>query len=378
MNTGPVDAAPGAAGDSRTVRREFRALAVLICVALVLFGATRSLALFSHSVHARSAQQWYDEGETRMQAGQPAQAVLAFRKAMVNAPRERAYALALAGALAAVGRLDDADVVLREAHNRAPDDADINLQLARDAAARHDVAAAARDYRAALYGTWSGPARPNAPHRVRVELARMFIDHQQYSAATSELIIASLDDMPVAGSLEIGELLLRANESRRAFDTFDRILKAEPQHHEAAVGAARALFQLAEYPRADRYFRRAQALGPLAAQALSEAETCAFITALDPLAARLTPDERVRRLKYLLDLVGNRIGQCAAADGAGEIVTFRRRLSVAIVQRNPQLIDEGLSLIDEIERRAASACSLSDATHDGLLLMSAAHKSEGH
>lgn len=378
MITGDADQQNTGTVDARVVHREFLTLGALVVAALVLFFVTRRMAEAAHDVHANAARQWYAEGTRQFDTGASVSAIAAFRKAAVNDPRDRTYALALARALAAAGRSDDAETVLRYIREHASEDGEVNLQLARIAASRHDVTASARLYRNAVYGVWPTDNREGVS-RVRIELARMLIANGQPTAAASELMIVSLGLNDPAESVEVAGLMTQAQEYQRALDMFDRVLRAEPRNAEALAGAGDAAYRLALYARATRYFRQAMNVGPLPGSAAPEALTSEFVISHDPLAPRLLPEERLRRLLADLDLVVARMDACpAAADTRPDIARFRSTLRIEAVRRDPQLIEHGLELIDHVERSAQLSCGAPDPMHAGLLLMAAAHGVEGH
>src|ERR1051326_7382575 len=104
------------------------------------FFLTRAVAANNRSMSVQDAAAWYARGQRALADGRTDDAVEAFRRATVRDRGDRTYVLALAGAL--TRNPDDAAartllLTLREAD---PEDAEINLELARIAAGRHDVA----------------------------------------------------------------------------------------------------------------------------------------------------------------------------------------------------------------------------------------------
>jgi tetratricopeptide (TPR) repeat protein len=365
------------AGDDRIAQREFIMLGALFVAALLLFFVTRTMAVAARGVRAETAAEWYAIGQQRIANGTPNLAVSAFRKATVNAPRDRTYALALAQALSTSGDTNGAEAVLNRVRDTAPEDAEVNLQLARIAAARHDVTASARLYRNALYGQWAADATAS-PRRIRIELARMLIDNAQATAAASELMIAAIDVTDPGDQTSIGTLLVAAHEYQRAADLFRRALVADPGRVDALVGAGEAAFHLGAYANAVRYFQRATNRAPLTGVAAADAEVSRLILTLDPLGPRLAASERARRLVVLLGLIELRLAGCAqGADLARDLGTFEHDIRGDALRRDPDLMEHGIALLERCEREAAM-CGAQDATAAAIRRIAAAHPSEGH
>src|ERR1041385_8209583 len=118
--------------DHTRLRHELVQLSTLILVALAVFIATRELAAYSRRLQAADASAWYQRGLAALGSGDSVTAADDFRRAAAQNRDERTYALA----------------ALREA---APEDADVNHELAHVAAAHGNVPDAVRYYRNALY-----------------------------------------------------------------------------------------------------------------------------------------------------------------------------------------------------------------------------------
>ena len=143
-----------AAERSALIHREMVQLGVLILVATAAFLLTRAVAASNRDMSLRDAAEWYRRGQQRSTAGGVDDAIDSFRRATVRDRDEKRYVLALARALALKRDDDAARGVLLTLRESAPEDPDINLQLARLAAARQDVTEALRFYHNALYAPW--------------------------------------------------------------------------------------------------------------------------------------------------------------------------------------------------------------------------------
>jgi len=238
------------------IHREITQLGILIVGAVLAFLFTRAVAANNREANLRDAGEWYARGERALAAARLDDAVDAFRRATVRNRLDRRYMLALARALEARHDEDAARSVLLTLRESAPEDPEINLQLARLAAARHDVTETVRFYHYALYAPWPS-ADPDARRRSRLELVRFLLENDQRSQAVSELV-ATTADLPntVEAHLETGRLFVAAGDDGHALDQFQRALRLAPRNQEALAGAAEAAAQLGNDRLAETYRRR--------------------------------------------------------------------------------------------------------------------------
>lgn len=195
---------------SALVHREVIQLVLLIVVAVAAFWVTRAVAASNRGMSLSDAAAWFERGQREMSAGHLDLAVDALRRATVRNRTDRRYLLALAHALALTGDADAARRELLALREAAPEDADINLELARLAAGRDDATEAVRFYHNALYAPWASEAS-EARRRVRLELVRFLLTHRQPARATAELVALSTD-LPddVSHHLELARLFEQA------------------------------------------------------------------------------------------------------------------------------------------------------------------------
>ena len=244
---------------SALIHRETLQLSALIVLAIAAFLLTRAVAASNRDMSVRDAAEWFRRGRQAMDAGRVDEAIDALRRATVRDRDDKRYVLALAQALALKRDDDGARSVLLTLRESEPEDPDINLQLARLAAARQDVTEALRFYHNALYAPWPAE-QADARRRVRLELIRFLLTHGQGGRAVSELLALSTD-LPddSALRLEVAQLFARAGDNGHALEQFQRILRTAPQDGEALAGAGQAAFRLGDYPAAVRYLRIAPA-----------------------------------------------------------------------------------------------------------------------
>ena len=326
----------------------------------------------------RDAAAWYDVGVRQLQAGRAGDAVDSLRHATRRDRGNRAYGAALARALLAAGRGDDARLVLLDLRESAPDDPQISEELARLAARREDVAEAARYYRSALYGMWD-LGQNDARIRLHIEFIRFLLAHRQPTAALAELL-ALVPNLPddAAAHVEAGQLALSAGDHARAREQFSRALAMEPRNLEALLGAGEAAFADRDYIAVRRYL---SGVSNPSARAAYLRDMSELVLTSDPLAPRLTFAERQRRLAAALTQAMRRIADCTAVAQARSVeagarldalrrdaAAFEASLTPATLRASPDLIETGADLVDRLELESAGACGAPAGLDEALLI----------
>src|SRR4029077_5134395 len=132
--------------------------------------------------HRGAARAQHRQGDRRVPPGcrggsvrHPVRAC-ARRRAPAEDPPATRSALALAGALSSTAdRTDEARRILLTVREARPELGEVNLQLARLAAAGGNLPEAARYYHNAIYGVWTGDAERSRPREVRRELVGVLL-----------------------------------------------------------------------------------------------------------------------------------------------------------------------------------------------------------
>jgi Flp pilus assembly protein TadD len=363
------------------IHREIFQLSVLILVAIGAFLLTRAVAASNREMSLRDAAEWYRHGQQAINAGRVDDAIDSLRRATVKDRSDKRYVLALARALALKQDNDAARSVLITLRESAPEDPDINLQLARLAAARSDVTEALRFYHNALYAPWS-TEQADARRGVRLELIRFLLTHDQNSRAISELLALSTDlpdDTPLR--LEVAQLFAKAGDNGHALDQFQRALRLAPENSEALAGAGQAAFRLGDYMLARTYLRGA----PEADDVKNTREVVDLVLSNDPLANRLKSTERRRRLVADFSYAQQRLGMCLEERGGGQPTgdapALQREAHLFEDQLKPPAIleqdtvESGVDLIDRIERLVVQRCGPPTALDQALVLIGHQHGS---
>jgi Flp pilus assembly protein TadD len=366
-----------------SIHREILQVGVLILVAVAAFFLTRAVAANNRDMSLRDAAEWYRRGQQAIEAGRVDEAIDSLRRATVRDRYDRRYVLALAQALALKGDHDAARSVLLTLRESAPEDPDINLQLARLAVARHDVTEALRFYHYALYAPWPNE-QADARRRVRFELIRFLLTQDQASRALSELL-ALTTDLPDDGPLrlEVAQLLTRAGDNGHALDQFQRALRLAPESGEALAGAGQAAFRLGDYALAATYLRRAPAD---LAEVGNTREVADLVLSHDPLAGRLGSAERRRRLVTAFSFVQQRLSTCLEPRAGSQSTNDERALQNEAQEFEDQVkppaileqdtIEAGVDLIDRIEQHVIERCGPPAALDRALVLIGRQHRIE--
>lgn len=362
------------------IHREMLQLIALAVIAVAAFFLTRAVATNNRESSLRNAAEWYRRGEQALESGRIDDAIAAFRRASVKSRNNKVYNVALARSLTIKGDRDSARAILLTLRESAPEDASINLQLARIARDRQDVTEALRFYHDALYAPWPADAT-EARRRVRLELIQFLLTHGQPGDAQSELLAATADSPDdVTHHLELARLFSAAGDHEGALSQYQRALRLAPDNDEALAGAGQAAFDLARYALAQRYLNRTRAE---ATAVRSTREVVDLILSRDPLAPRIGTAERKRRLAENVAYATQRFGACVAQSSvSADDLTLQNEMGALAAQlKTPQAVDQdiieaGADSIDRIVHAIVARCGPATPTDQALLLIGGQHGGE--
>ena len=354
-------------------------LLVLTVGTSLAFLGTRTLANAERAARVRDADAWYAIGQRALADGHPAVAADAYRRALVRVRDDKRYGIGLARASFLDHDTDAAWNALASLREATPEDADLNVELARLAAARDDVPTATRLYHNALYAPW--PADSGATRRqVRIELITFLLAHDRASSAQAELL-ALTADLPdtAADHLQVAALFAAAGDHPHALEHYQRSVRLAPDNADALAGVGREAFQLGQYALARDMLRRAPSDAP-DVQALRDVTE--QLLSSDPLAPRLGAAERRRRLLDDLRYVQDRWTTCAArvpvnadetsiAHDLDMLITHPSALSVS-----QDAVESAIDLIDRALRGAVARCG-PQTPRDRALQLIARHANGG-
>lgn len=297
--------------------------APIILLALTL-AAVSGFAAVGHLVARYNANQQargrklYAQGVAAASAGRYDDAIAAFRAALTCDPANSQYQLSLARALRDSNdprRLDEAESYLLALWQRAPQDAAVNLALARVAAHRGSIEDAIRYYHNAMYGVWNRDPDSNRA-KARIELIEFLLKKGALANAESELIAlsSSLPPDPLA-HLQAAQLFEQAQDYYGALNQYREVLRLEPLNAAALAGAGEAAYHAGNYSAAQRYLLEALNANPQSASARELLESTNLILRNNPFHTHISDAERNRRLTAAFAQAENRLTQCAKQTG---------------------------------------------------------------
>jgi tetratricopeptide (TPR) repeat protein len=265
-------------------------------------------------VYAQRQQQlsvyWFQHGMTSLAAGKAQEAITDLRTALLYSHDNQQYLLALARALEAGDRIDEARSYLLSLLDYEPGSGQVNLELARLSQKSDDVRHAMRFYNGAIYGAWNED--PTAKRQqVRKELIEFLTSKGLKTQARGELLTLSAE-MPKdpSSQLWVANAFTRLGDDRSALDFYIASLRQNRKDTDALAGAGQAAFRLGRYREALGYFRRANALRPDPAT-LAQMALTSLILDLNPMESALSDAERRHRLVLSMDIADRRLQQCA-------------------------------------------------------------------
>jgi tetratricopeptide (TPR) repeat protein len=294
-------------------RRRLIVLAILTLVTVVLFILVSRLVTRFQANEKAIARHVFAHGQSLYQIGDAASALDDFRVALNYDPDNTQYQLNLARALRDSGKLPEAAAYLNTLWTRDPQDAVINLALARLAVRQSSLDGALRYYHNAIYGVW--PSNPDENRRTaRLELIDFLTKHKAFPMAQAE-ILSLMQSEPAKPTelLEAAQLFSNIDDPANALSTFQRVLESDPKNALALAGAGQSAFLLGRYRTAQQYFRQALALNPSDEANRQSMETTNLVLAADPFLRRISDAERNRRLITAFNAAGERLQSCAEA-----------------------------------------------------------------
>jgi tetratricopeptide (TPR) repeat protein len=368
--------------------------APLILLILTL-GAVGAFAAVGHLVARFTANQQargrklYAQGLADASATRYDDAIDAFRAALTCDPTNSQYQLSLARALRDSDdprRLDEAESYLIALWQRTPQDAAINLALARVAAHRGSIEDATRYYHNAMYGVWN--SNPDANHsKARVELIQFLLKKGASDKAESELmaLAASLPPGPAA-HLQAAQLFEQAQDYTNALSQYEEVLRFDPENPATLAGAGRAAYRSGNYATAQRYLQAAVNTDPQEAGSHQLLATTDLILRTDPFHGHISDAERNRRITAAFAQAETRLTECAAqmhddlktttASTASQLSSLQSRWMAAKPNlarlRSPaetDLPDSIMDIVFHIERQTAATCGQPQGLDLALLLV---------
>ena len=367
----------------RVLNREIFLLIALAVLAIGVFIFTRKMAAKEQQLDARVAAIWYQEGERQLSSGQVEKAIESLRKATSDAVGNPTYTLALANALAAGNHDAEAEQTLLRLRESDPEDAEINLQLARLAAKRGEIDDAVHYYQNALYGRWAGSQVDERILQLRLELIRFLLAHQKRNIALSELLILETD-LPQSADAHVqaARLFLQAGDAQHALKNYAKAIELDKDNVEALTEAGETAFHLGNYEQADEYLKAALELSPEAQKTRQLLSVTEMVLSDDPLEPHLAKQERQERLLRGFEQARQRLEGCLSQNPDkqnAELAALNERARALEAElhskrtADSELTRSGVELIYKIEKAVSVACGKPEGLDEALLLIGQKH-----
>ena len=369
--------------------------APLILLILTLAAAT-GFAAVGHLVARYNANQQsrgrklYAQGLADASAGHYDDAIAAFRAALTCDPTNSQYQLSLARALRDSNdprRLDEAESYLVALWQRSPQDAAVNLALARVAAHRGSIEDATRYYHNAMYGAWNSDPDANRS-KARIELIQFLLKKNAIANADSELMALSTS-LPAdpAAHLYAAQLFADAKDYSGALTQYREVLHLDPSNSTALAGAGDAAYHLGNYTTAQHYLQAAVNKDFQAADARRLLAITDLVLRNNPFQSHISDAERNRRITAAFAQAEKRLIECAQQKGvdlhtggstsSSPLAALQSRWMATKPDlyrlRSPaetDLPDAIMDLVFQIEQQTASVCGPPQGLDLALLLIS--------
>jgi tetratricopeptide (TPR) repeat protein len=362
-------------------------LLILTLAAAVSFAAVSHLvARFTANQQARG-RKLYAQGLTQASAAHYDDAIATFRAALTCDPTNSQYQLSLARALRDSNdprRLDEAESYLIALWQRTPQDAAVNLALARVAAHRGSIEDATRYYHNAMYGVWNSDPDANRD-KARIELIQFLLKKNAPDKAESELMaLATALPPDPAGHLQAAQLFAQAGDYAGALAQYQDVLRLDPANPSALAGAGEAAYRSGNYATAQRYLQAAVNANPEDANSIQRLASAGLILRSNPFHSHISDAERNRRITAAFAQAETRLTECAQQTGvdftatsASPLSSLQSRWTAAHPNlarlRSPAETDLPDSLMDvvfQIEQQTAATCGPPQGLDLALLLIS--------
>ncbi len=295
-----------------------------VILLVLTFAAATGFAAVSHLVARFTANQQargrklYQQGLADAAANHYDDAIDAFRAALTCDPTNSQYQLSLARALRDSNdprRLDEAESYLLALWQRTPQDASVNLALARVAAHRGSIEDATRYYHNAMYGVWNSDPDINRS-KARIELIQFLLKRGAADKAEPELMALATALPPApAAHLQAAQLFAQAHDYAGQLAQYEDVLRLDPENSTALAGAGEAAYRSGDYAAAHRYLQQAVNANPPDSDSRQLLETTELILRNNPFVSHISDAERNRRIAAAFAQAETRLTECARQTG---------------------------------------------------------------
>ena len=365
-------------------------LLILTLAAVVSFAAVSHLVVRFNANQQARGRKLYAQGLTDASASQYNDAIAAFRAALTCDPTNSQYQLSLARALRDSNDprlLDEAESYLLALWQRAPQDAAVNLALARVEAHRGSIEDATLYYHNAMYGEWKSDPDANR-NKARIELIQFLLKQGVPDKAESEMMaLATSLPSDAAAHLQAAQLFEQAQDYPNALLQYEEVLHLTPANSSALAGAGQAAYRTGNYATAGRYLEAAVKANSQDADSRQLLATTDLILRANPFQSHISDAERNRRITTALAQAEKRLAECAQQTGvdlkvpatvtASPLSSLESRLTDIQPNlarlRSPaetDLPDTIMDVVFQTEKQTKDICGLPQGLDLALLLIS--------
>ncbi len=368
----------------RQLRQQSVMLALLLVLAVIFFLGVTFLSRAYHAQRESLGDRWFSRGLADLNAQHYDAAVTEFRSALIYSRDNYAYQLNLSQALLGLKRTSEASTYLINLWDRQPEDGVVNLSLARIAEQKGQVEQSIRYYHNAIYAAW--PNDQEVQRRdARLELIQLLLSTGKKQAQPELIALEeNLGDDP-SQQERVGDLFVRVQDYEHALAAYRVSIREEGGHSTALAGAGLAAFQLGRYPLAQRYLQAAVAGNAADRRSEDLLTTTELVLRMDPFRRKLSVVQRDKTVIEAFSTAGDRLRSCSAARGPSvptasqsslteNWAAMKPRISELNLKRNPDLVEEAMNLVFEIERQTSTTCGSPAGTDKALLLIAKLHE----
>ena len=297
-------------------------------ILLASIGALLVIDLWLAGIDARESRMHalhlFEDGQSLLSKKQPLDAADRFASAQSLERKNVRYGVALAEALLAGDRPNEAEAQLRAVLGHAETDGAANLVMARVLARENRPNDAIAFYHRAIYGTWNNDPVGSAL-RARLELIDLLVGRDAKRELLAELLpLQEVDADSVALRRRIAHLFVLAGSPARALPVFRELLKRDEEDGDAYAGMGEAALQLGNFRTAQADLSLATRLVPDSIRYASLLQVADTVLALDPLARGIGREARVQRARVFLQLTVDATAACSRGAVFGQLADSAR------------------------------------------------------
>jgi tetratricopeptide (TPR) repeat protein len=336
-------------------------LTLTLAAIVLLIVADTALARVDREATRTTAAEEYRVGVNLIAHKRLDDAIEHLRTAATLDHERAVYTVALAQAVLAQGRANDAEQMLLPLLERDATDGAANLAMARVLAKQGRIDEAKSYYHRAIYGIWPGDAA-----RSRAIARFELIDLLAQTGAKQELLAELLpieDESPEDTVLrkKVADFFVLAGSPAKASDIYRDLLRKNPRDADAYVGLGRAALAMGNYPVARNDFLAAQRISPDDSSIVHTIKLADSVIAIDPTQRGLGLDEQVRRSRQLVQMTIKSAHKCLDVEApqvAAALDSVARSLvNPAGVVTRAQAVDENISLAGALWRMREGRCT---------------------